>query len=228
MKNKQGGFLPIIAIAIIAALAVGGGAYAVKKNKERKMHEGDNIETRADARADINANENANLGANGYMKGSLKSLLGMGKDTECTIENNAENYSSKGTVYVSNRNEMRGDFLAIVQGRNIDSHMIMKDEVMYSWSGSQGSKMSIKGMQMLKEGEISDSYKNMGQGSMDLSNQVNYSCKNWSYDSSKFTLPTEVKFTDVNELMKKMNINPNVNINSNIKTNTDIKIPTIR
>lgn len=228
MKNKQGGFLSAIAIALIAVLAVGGGVYAVKKSKEKQMHEGDNVETRADGRADEHANVRANLGAGGVMKGSLRSLFGIGKDTECTIENTMQNYSSKGTVYVTSKGEASGNFTSTVNGRAIDSHMIIKDGVTYTWSGTQGSKISLKDMPMPEENGAKIPPQDMQKNGVDMNSQVNYSCKDWAYDASKFVIPTTVQFVDLGEMMKKFNINAsgNLNLNAGANVNTHSVLPT--
>src|SRR3989338_6885057 len=86
-RNLQGGFAPLLIIAIIAILAIGGGVYVVKKNRDAKINaelEG-NVETKENTNADLNANENANLGINAKAKGSFRSLLGLGKNTQCTF-----------------------------------------------------------------------------------------------------------------------------------------------
>src|SRR3989344_9127103 len=98
-KNLQGGFAPLLIIAIVAILAIGGGAYVVTKNKQVKNAElEDNLDTQANVNADINANENANLGVNAQAKGSLRSLLALGRDTMCTFESTEGGTSSSGTV----------------------------------------------------------------------------------------------------------------------------------
>ena len=38
--------------------------------------------------------------------------------------------------------------------------------------------------------------------SVDLNQQVDYSCKPWRADNSKFTVPSSVTFTDLSAMMK--------------------------
>jgi len=131
-RNLQGGFAPLLIIAIVALLAVGGGAYVVTKNKAKAPVEGDNLETQANAKADANANANANLGIN--TKGSLRSLLGMGKNTMCTFSSSVPGQTSSGTVYVTSSGEMRGEFTTTVNGKAQASNMLMKGGTSYMWS----------------------------------------------------------------------------------------------
>src|SRR3989344_2681426 len=113
-RNLQGGFAPLLIIAIIAILAIGGGVYITKKNKAAKVELEGNAETQANANADANANENANLGINANVnaktKGTFRSLLALGKNTQCTFTSLNNGVNSSGTVYISVTGSMRGDF----------------------------------------------------------------------------------------------------------------------
>jgi hypothetical protein len=193
-KNLQAGFAPLLVIAIVAVLAIGGGAYVVSKNKQAKNAElEDNLETQANANADANANANANLGINA--KGSLRSLLGLGKNTMCTFSSTMGDITSSGTVYVSADGGMRGDFTSETKAGTQTSSMIVKGDTSYVWSGSQGMKMNVEGS--AGAGASAETKSNV-----DLDSQVDYECKNWSVDQSKFNVPSSVKFMDIEAMMK--------------------------
>jgi hypothetical protein len=215
MKKKlQGGFAPLLIIAIIAILAVGGGAYVVTKNKEVKKAElEDNVETQANANADANANANANLGVNANAKGSLRSLLALGKNTMCTFTSVVENSSSSGTVYIAADGSMSGDFTSQTTAGTVNSHMIMKGGTSYVWSGAQGAKMNVSATQNATASNTNQS--------VDLDAQVDYDCKNWTRDDSKFTVPTNVNFIDIEAMMKGAGALPGgVDVNSMMKLKT--------
>src|SRR3989338_7581223 len=110
LGKLQAGFAPFIIIAIIAVLAIGGGAYVVSKNRAEV-----DTSTQANEKADANANANANLGLNA--KGSLRSLMGMGKSVMCTFESAVAGENSSGTMYISSSGEMRGDFTMQASGK---------------------------------------------------------------------------------------------------------------
>lgn len=128
-------------------------------------------------------------------KGSLKSLLGLGKNVNCTFT--YPDAGSTGTVYVSGQ-KMRGDFNMMVEGKQMESHMIQDGTYAYSWTGSQGAKFKID--QNLKASPVSGGQ----QQSVDLEKEVDYKCSPWSADNSKFTVPTDVKFVDMSEMMKQV------------------------
>lgn len=188
-KNLQGGFAPLLIIAIVAVLAVGGGAYVVTKNKEvRKAELKTNVEV--DANAEVKTDANA--------KGSLRSLLTIGKDTMCTFTSVHEGVTSSGVVYIASNGDMRGDFKSDTSvAGTINSNMIMKGGTSYVWSGAQGAKMNVSATQ-----ETQTTTSSNANQSVDLDVQVDYDCKNWTRDDSKFVVPTNVNFIDLEAMMK--------------------------
>lgn len=203
-KNLQGGFAPLLIIAIIAILAVGGGAYVVTKNKENKKLQ-PTVEDDFSGEEKIKTDTNA--------KGSLRSLLALGKNTMCTFTSVVENSTSSGTVYIAADGSMSGDFSSQTSSGNITSHMIMKGGTSYVWSGTQGAKMNVSA-------SAATTSSNTNQ-SVDLDAQVDYDCKNWTLDNSKFTVPTNVNFVDIEAMMKGAGALPGgVDVNSMMKLKT--------
>lgn len=194
-KNLQRGIAPLLIIAIIAILAIGAGTYVVVKNKKAKVPEvQDNLNTQANGNADMNANAKANLGINA--KGSLRSLLGLGKNMTCTFSGTNGSTSSSGTVYVSADGSMRGDFTIQTGTGTQTSSMIVKDKIAYVWTGSQGVKMdAAKATSSATAGA-------QAKSSVDLDSQVNHTCVDWTPDASKFVLPVGIKFLDLGAMMK--------------------------
>jgi len=200
--NTQGGFAPFIAVLIVAALAIGGSVYAVKKNNARKTALEDNVETQANVNADVNANANANanLGinananANAKAKGSINLFMAMRKNTMCTFEGTDDGMTSTGTVYISAEGNMRGDFTTVKAGTSTESHMIVKSGVAYVWSGSQGAKMNVSSINATTEAQV--------KNYIDLNKEVDYSCTDWTVDTAKFVLPESINFVDVEAMLK--------------------------
>jgi hypothetical protein len=203
-KNKQGGFVPLLIIAIIAILAIGGGAYFVaKKNKENQAQQTatDNTQTEANANADVHANVNANLDVNANLNakatGSFRSLMALGRNTECTFSGTNKDTTSSGTVFITSTGEMRGDFTSTTSAGAKTSSMILTGGQSYVWSGTQGAKMSASFMGSAGAGTQAQS-----QQPVDLDSQVDYNCQPWTVDQSKFVLPTGVNFVDIEAMMK--------------------------
>jgi hypothetical protein len=196
MNNLKAGFVPFLVVAIVAALAIGGGVYAVKKNNDKKAALEDNLETQANANADANANVNANLGvnANGSGKATIMSFLDLKKNAMCTFDSTDNDMTSKGTIYISAEGNLSGDFVTTKSGTSTTSHMVVKSGVAYVWTGSQGAKMDLSSLQ----GSASAQAKSY----VDVNSEVDYSCEDWTVDASKFNLPSGVTFVDIEAMLK--------------------------
>ncbi len=187
-RNTNAGFVPIIALVIVAILAIGGGVY-YSKYKSTRTEEPNKLKNEEKSNANVEANAKVST------SGTLRGLLAVGRNVMCTIDGNEANGNVSGTMYISSDGMMRGDFTAKTTGSGtVDSHMIRQGDTLYAWSGSQGAKMSYAGM--------STTASSQSQGSVDLDKQVNYRCSNWEKDATKFTAPTTVKFIDVGAMMK--------------------------
>jgi hypothetical protein len=202
-KNLQKGFAPLIIIAIVAVLAIGGGAtYVANKNKvEKKVEVEGNLDTQANFKADENANENANLGinANAKAKGSLRSLLDLGQNTKCTFSSTTGDTTSTGTVYIASDGDMSGQFeMKTGTKTTFTSNMIIKDDISYVWSGGQGAKMNVADLKSETKAEGATGASEY----VDLDAQVDYDCSAWVRDESKFTVPSTVNFIDLDAFLK--------------------------
>jgi len=204
-KNKQGGFVPLLIIAIIAILAVGGGAYFVaKKNKENQAQQTTTGNTQTEANANVNANLGINANINATLnkaKGSFRSLIALGKNEECTFSGTNKGAASSGTVFITSTGEMRGDFTLTTSAGIKTSSMILTGGQSYVWSGTQGAKMSASFMGSAGAGANAGAQA-QSQQPVDLDSQVDYNCQSWTMDQSKFVLPTGVNFVDIEAMMK--------------------------
>lgn len=129
-------------------------------------------------------------------KVSIESLLKMSGSQKCTYSLDTEGIKTSGTVYINNGN-MRADSKTFVQGKEIESHVILMSETVYAWGAgmAQGVKMNIKGMkeQAMQQPNASQSF--------DMTKEMNYSCTPYTYDASYFTPPTTISFMDVSQMM---------------------------
>jgi len=163
---------------VVAIVVVGGGIWYVSTNKAEAPVDGMPA-----------ASEDTAEGS-----GTLAELMKRAGSYKCTVEMKPteanENTASSGTVYVAD-GKMRGDFTTVVAalgGKIVESYMISTDGYVYTWSNllPQGMKM-----------QISTSGDTATQGGMDASAAVDYHCAPWNVEASRFTVPTNVKFTTV-------------------------------
>jgi hypothetical protein len=204
MKNNlfwrdQRGIGPLAVILVIAiVLAIGGGVYYSKHHNQLNVT--GNLESTTTANVSTNTSTTS---------GTIRDLLALGRNVMCAVSAASTTSNYSGTVYISGT-MMRGDFtLKGSTGTTIDSHMIRDNGVVYAWSGSQGVKMNFGNL--VSTGAQSKTNVNLDQ-------RVNYQCSPWNVDSTKFSVPTTVHFTEINGAVQSQ-----TNVNAN--TSGGIKIP---
>lgn len=189
----------LIAIALVIVVAL--GIYALSSNKDSATQETTETTDRAQT-------ENSDLQGTG----GLKNILSLGKDLSCTFERSDDNGGFSGTAYVSG-NKLRGDFTMHLEGTgDIDSHLIKADDTTYVWMGNTGSKFSDTAID-------ADTKPQTDTNSVNLDDEVKYSCSPWRKDTSKFEIPEDVTFTDLSALMENL---PDTAIDSTTPSTTPV------
>jgi hypothetical protein len=168
----------VVVIVILILLLLGGGALVMKNKSTTPAGQsplgGATVEPTKATAAEA--------------KGTIKSLLTSGVPQSCTFTSEKQ-ASTSGTVYVSG-GKMRGDFTTINEGQSMTGHLIIDSGYSYIWSD-----LLTRGMKVaLTEGQSSTG---SGTQGMDVNQTVGYTCKPWSVDESKFTLPSNITFTTV-------------------------------
>src|SRR3989344_390210 len=124
--------------------------------------------------------------------GSILSLLGTGRNTECSFSRSDENGTTNGHVYLSG-DKMYGEFMTSADGQDFDAYVINDGEYSYTWSSAseQGTKLKISDV------EATESAEDRNEASQTLEEDVDLKCKGWSVDNSKFVPPADVEFVDL-------------------------------
>ena len=139
-------------------------------------------------------------------KSTLKTLLGMGKSLNCTYEfNDSENkLQTKGTTYISGKKfatdiEMTNPADA---KKTLKNHMISDGEYIYTWEDQKNTGMKIK--IEAPESEAKTVKTDVAGAKEDMEKEYDMKCSPWGVDQNKFNLPTNIKFTDLSEMMKSL------------------------
>jgi hypothetical protein len=130
-------------------------------------------------------------------QGSFKDLLALGKSLKCDSSFTSNGNTSTGTTYIAGGN-MRGDFSSQIEGRTMQTHMIIKDQTSYTWVEGSGTAMGFK--MALNSSSTPNSISKTPR-SADINQQINYNCQSWSEDSAQFDLPAGVTFQDQSQMM---------------------------
>jgi hypothetical protein len=134
-------------------------------------------------------------------KKSLADFFSMTGSQKCTFSDKSNN--SSGTLYVDN-GKMRGNFQSVNNGKQMKTHMINDGTYVYMWIDGQkdGYKMSTATVKK-EAAQISVAPNEQAPTeAVNMNQQVNYSCGPWSVDTSVFTLPAGITFTDFSSMMQ--------------------------
>lgn len=154
------------------------------------------IRARLEKAKNISTNEEGN--SNKTRKTSLKALLSSTDLQKCSYSYDVSGITSSAVIYLG-KGKMRVDSNVKTGGRTMKHNMIIVDETSYIWGDElpQGIKMSVTGMLQPQ------SNTNQSQ-SIDMTNEIDYSCEPWSFDESLFKLPSGIKFMDMSQMMKQI------------------------
>lgn len=127
---------------------------------------------------------------------SLMDLLSLGQNSRCTFEtNSATGGSTKGTVYVSGT-KIRGDFIVVTKDEKTEqTNMIRIGDTNYIWGSTlpTGIKMTIA-LDKISGNAQASQYFNPNE-------KTNYNCVPWNVDVAVFTPPSNIKFSDMTNLL---------------------------
>lgn len=180
MQNKQA-IIGIIAAAII--LVGAGGAFLYSKNNPKPT---DSNTTKALDQESMST------------KNNILGLLKSGKTQKCTFAyDDPESGSTEGIVYLTG-NQMRSDISMTTDGKSSAINMIRNGDDTYIWGSSIPNNMGIK-MTISQDELISDT---SSKDYLDVTQEVDYKCDAWTVNSTVFSLPTNIKFTDISEVMQ--------------------------
>jgi len=166
--NKKA--LPIVVIIILLLLVGGWYSLSQKKTSNLKFN-------------GSNTNNEKSISTN------LKDLFAKGVAQSCTYSSDA----GSGKVYVAG-GSMRGDFETKVEGKNMTSHMIVKDNTSYIWTDDQKTGLSMAFDPNTIDTSDSGNTQVQGQAA-DMTANYDYKCGAWVVDSSQFTPPADVTFS---------------------------------
>lgn len=127
---------------------------------------------------------------------SLRDLMTTSSNIACTFDDTESGV--EGEIFVANGN-MRGDFIAQMNGTTVNSNMISTSEKVYVWSdeSDQGMVFTLEDIEEFDvENEVSSS--------VDLDEEYNYNCRSWKVDNSVFQLPDNIEFIDYSEMLTQL------------------------
>lgn len=179
----------IIAIVVIALVVLGGFGYFMFSKSSKTV-----APTEKTTVTEPKASSTTSV------TGTLKSLLTGGKTQTCTIS--YPDNKGTGTIYVADK-KFGGTFtIKDSDGKDMTGYMVSDGTYFYSWSSA--ATMGIK----IKLDVAESATDNAQTGTNDLNQKVNLNCSPWIVDNSKFAVPTNIKFSDMSNLIPKTSALP--------------------
>jgi hypothetical protein len=133
----------------------------------------------------------------GSAKHSINSLLAANKPVECDYQEDSQESMSKMKFFLdASSKKMRGEgeIYDKKEGKQIKASWLMIGNDYYSWGeamGNKGFKMTISDKQLAKGDDSGE------EVNMDSEHEMD--CRAWKVDNSKFSLPSGVSFSEIQQ-----------------------------
>ena len=189
LTNKNN--MKVVGILVVIVVLL-GGIYLFNAGSDDSAQDNHNDDAMMEG-------DNQMTGDGETFTGSLKALVALGKEYQCTFSQETDQATSDGTVYISGEN-IRGDFTSTVSvggGFAVESHMIKKGNTLYTWSplSSQGFQIEVDEND---DAEVSAE----ANAALEVQNQeLEYNCKPYNVNASLFETPSDIEFTVLGEAM---------------------------
>lgn len=134
--------------------------------------------------------------------GKFADILIKGKNVECTFEEVDGVNKTTGIVYIADKGErIRGNFeLTQGDGAKMQNNIIRNEGWNYIWGSFSPQGIKSKVTEQEKD-KLFSSDKKDGPA---LNEDVNFDCKKWNVDNSKFNPPSSIEFMDITANIKQM------------------------
>lgn len=175
MQNKP--VLIGIAAAIIILLGV-GGIFLYSKNKTVPTPNN----TQVTATPTPKTSE---------IEGSIKDIFLTSGNKQCNFSVSDKESETKGVFYVSG-NKTAGEMTTTSKGKDTKTFIIRADDTFYIWGDTAESGVKLK----ISVDELA-SQASKFQSTFNPDQKISYKCASWVVVGTKFTPPTNIKFTDL-------------------------------
>ncbi len=158
-------------------------------NKNREI-----IKIESDIKQNDDNKENEDEG--GLVFSSMQDVLVYNKPLKCSYGDVSDNGAeTTGIIYVADdKRRTEYEIVNKEMDEKIENNSINIGEWMYSWNN-----ISTEGIKMnLREMYGDEKFEKYTKGEIDsMKQKINYECRIWIPDNSKFSIPAEIEFKDV-------------------------------
>jgi hypothetical protein len=171
----------LIAIALLVLLGLGYGAYSLTRNNSNDNNQDNN-----------NSDDSGSL---------LEDIFAAGGNYSCSYSaTDATNGFAQAEIFVTDSGaKYYSEFTARQEGEDdVKTYMIKDQNYAYTWTSEsdEGYKYTLTDEDEGNLYPASDDFSNSNSG-LEAAFGYTYDCDPWSVDNSKFNLPDDVEFIDV-------------------------------
>lgn len=135
---------------------------------------------------------------------ALATLLERGGSFICTFRSEENGVVSEGDFY-SDSERFRVSAMTNVDGEMVASDMINNGATTYIWSDTPDGRVGFMMANETMDGMAGGDAPYPGESSQfDVNETVDYECEGWLVNESFFTPPSDVEFTDMEQMMQGM------------------------
>ncbi|MCK5416452.1 hypothetical protein KAI92_03430 [Candidatus Parcubacteria bacterium] len=185
--------LVMITITLSSCSLLGGDKEGKENIDNKKTTEKSKTK---ESKKSINEDSKDNDGKDGNYFETMEDLMKRGKTMKCTYTQEIEDGpTASGIIYMSDGNARTEITMNEGTDRVGKMYAITDQDWVYSWTES-----SPKGFKMTKE--ASEMSKENKETISDMTDEIDFTCKSWKKDSSKFKAPTGIVFEDMSEMLE--------------------------
>ncbi len=188
----------LVVACLVVATAVFSGCGLLGKNKNQEAtKEKTNVEQKQEnKKSDKNGN-----GEESFF-GSMQDLLARGKSLKCTYKTTSSGDEYETVMYIAGGKVKTETEVKTDEGKTIENSMVIDKDWMYTWNSFTPKGMKVDMSKMPEMDNVSDDDINKDMASM--AKNMDYKCRAWIPDNSKFKIPTNIQFQDITEMMAGM------------------------
>ena len=148
-----------------------------------------NDKTPEDASNPTNTEESTSIA------GTFKDLLQNGTSYQCTFSHSGEMGDTSGEVFIAKENMVRGSYrVEDTQGNVFDVEVMQDGEFNYVWGTSPFGDTALKTKITDTQNMSGDTSSADNTNFLESEEEVDFECKPWRVDNSKFTAPSDIEF----------------------------------
>jgi hypothetical protein len=135
------------------------------------------------------------------ISGSLQDLLTRDQSLQCTWNYQNQQSQGQGEIFVSGQKFRGSTTINVPNQGQVTTQMLSDGQWMYQWGGplAQGVKMNLQELESAPPEQSNDQ---QAQSAYQTINQnYQYDCQPWTPDQSKFQVPADVTFVDLNQMI---------------------------